>query len=315
MTYGQLNPGQCAAGLLLVVIGVALMLVAQRRDWRPSLTVAILTALVLRVAMLALTWRVLPYDLVYDFKTAAIDVLHHQDPILNNRQNGWGSLPVYAFVLAGADWVSVHWHVSWLIIARVPAILSDLGVVVLVGVLARAAGERAALRRFQYACSPLAILVSSVHGQAESFCFLFVLAAFAVILRAGPHVSGRQAGAVGILFGLAVAAQTWPAVFAPALLLALPAWRRRAQFAAAAAAVLALLFVTLPVTVGTPVAKLPFTPWISRRRPRRHCWRSRRHSATSTWSGRHPRPPPGRPGCRSRCRSYSGCTRPSSTCR
>ena len=36
-----------------------------------------------------------------------------------------------------------------------PAILSDLGVVVLVGVLAGAAGERAALRRFQYACSPL----------------------------------------------------------------------------------------------------------------------------------------------------------------
>jgi hypothetical protein len=258
MTYGQLNPGQCAAGLLLVVIGVALILVAQRRDWRPSLTVAILTALALRAAMLALAWRTLPYDLVYDFKTAAVDVLHHQDPILNNRQNGWGSLPVYAFVLAGADWVSVHLHVSWLIIARFPAILCDLGVVVLVGVLAGAAGERAALRRFQYACSPLAILVSSAHGQAEPFCFLFALGAFALILRAGPQVSGRLAGAAGVLFGLAIAAQTWPAVFAPALLLALPAWRRRAQFTAGAAAILALLFVTLPVTVGTPVAKLPY---------------------------------------------------------
>ena len=41
MTYSQLNPGQCAAALLLLVIGVALMLVAQRRDWRPSMTVAI----------------------------------------------------------------------------------------------------------------------------------------------------------------------------------------------------------------------------------------------------------------------------------
>ena len=258
MTYSQLNPGQCAAALLLLVIGVALMLVAQRRDWRPSMTVAIYVALVLRLAMLALTWRTQPYDLANDFKAAGLDVLHHQDPILNNRQNGWGSLPPYAFVLAGAYWASVHLHVSWLIIARIPAILSDLGVVVLVGVLAGAAGERAALRRFQYACSPLAILISSVHGQAEPFCFLFCLGAFAVILRAGPQVSGRRAGVAGILFGLAVAAQTWPLVFGPALLLALPAWRRRAQFTAGAAAIVALLFVTLPLTVGTPVAKLPY---------------------------------------------------------
>ena len=258
MTYGQLNPGQCAAALLLLVIGVALMLIAQRRDWRPSMGVAIYVALVLRLAMLALAWRVQPYDLANDFKTAGLDVLHHQDPILNNRQNGWGSLPPYAFVLAGAYWGSVHLHVNWLIIARFPAILSDLGVVVLVGVLAGAAGERAALRRFQYACSPLAILISSVHGQAEPFCFLFCLGAFAVILRAGPQVSGRRAAVAGVLFGVAVAAQTWPLVFGPALLLALPAWRRRAQFTAGAAALVALLFVTLPLTVGTPVGKLPY---------------------------------------------------------
>jgi hypothetical protein len=258
MTYSQLNPGQCAAALLLLAIGVALMLIAQRRDWQPSLALAIFTALVLRLVMLGLTWHTLPYDLVYDFKAAGLDVLHHQDPILNNRQNGWGSLPPYAFVLAGAAWASLHSHVSWLIIARLPAVFCDLGVVVLVGVLAGATGERAALRRFQYACSPLAILVSSVHGQAEPFCFLFCLGAFALILRAGPQVSGRRAGLAGILFGVAVATQTWPAVFGPALLLALPAWRRRAEFTAGAVAIFALLFVTLPITVGTPVAKLSY---------------------------------------------------------
>jgi hypothetical protein len=258
MTFDQINPGQCAAALLLLAIGVALMLIAQRRDWQPSLALAIYVALVLRLAILALAWRTQPYDLANDFKTAGMDVLHHQDPILNNRQNGWGSLPVYAFVLAGAYWASVHLHVAWLIVARIPAILSDLGVVVLVGVLARAAGERAALRRFQYACSPLPILVSGVHGQAESFCFLFSLGALALILRAGPQLSGRRAGVAGAVFGLAIASQTWPAVFGPALLLALPSWRRRAQFTAGAAGVMALLWVSLPVTVGTPVAKLPY---------------------------------------------------------
>jgi hypothetical protein len=76
-------------------------------------------------------------------------------------------------------------------------------------------------------------------------------------LRAGPQISGRRAGAAGILFGLAVATQTWPAVFAPALLLALKSsWRRLAQFVAGAVGVMALLWVTLPVTVGTPVGKL-----------------------------------------------------------
>ena len=258
MTYVQLNPGQCAAALLLLATGVALMLLAQRRNWRPSLAIAIYTALVLRLVMLAFAYRIQPYDLVNDFQTAGFDVLHHQDPILNTRQNGWGSLPVYAFVLAGALWTTLHVHVSWLIIARIPAILCDVGVVVLVGELARAAGERAALRRFQYACNPLAILVSSVHGQAEPFCFLFVLGALAIILQAGPQVSGRLAVIAGILFGLAIATQTWPAVFGPALLLALPSWRRRAQLAAGAAGVIALLFVTLPVTVGTPIAKLPY---------------------------------------------------------
>jgi hypothetical protein len=258
VTYAQLNPGQCVAALLLLAIGVALMVVAQRRNWRPSLAVAIYTALVLRLIMLALAYRTQPYDLVNDFQTAGMDVLHHQDPILNNRPNGWGSLPVYAFVLAAAYWLTVHVHVSWLIIARIPAILCDLGVVVLVGALAQTVGERAALRRFQYACNPLAILVSSVHGQAEPACFLFALGGLLVILRAGPQISGRIAGAAGVLLGLAIATQTWPAVFGPALFLAVPTWRRRAQFVAGTAGIMALLWVTLPVTVGTPVGKLPY---------------------------------------------------------
>ena len=259
MTFDQINPGQCAAALLLLAIGVALMLIAQRRDWQPSLALAICIALVLRLAMLALAWRTQPYDLANDFKTAGFDVLHHQDPDPEHAAERVGLSPCLC-LRSGRSLLGVGCTCtsSWLIIARIPAILSDLGVVVLVGVLARAAGERAALRRFQYACSPLPILVSGVHGQAESFCFLFSLGALALILRAGPQLSWRRAGVAGAVFGLAIASQTWPAVFGPALLLALPSWRRRAQFTAGAAGVMALLWVSLPVTVGTPVAKLPY---------------------------------------------------------
>ncbi|MBV9206673.1 MAG: DUF2029 domain-containing protein [Actinobacteria bacterium] len=258
MSYQQLTPAQCAAALALLAIGAALMLVAQRRNWRPSLALAIYTAVAMRLAILALAYRIQPWDLAHDFQTAGYNVLNHQDPILNARPDGWGYLPVYSFVLAGLYWLYLHLHVSWLIIARIPSILCDAGVVVLVGTVADAAGEPAALRRFQYACSPLAILVSGVHGQIEPACLLFSLAAFAIVLRAGPRVSGRRAATAGLLLGLAIATKTWPLLFAPALLLALPSWRRRAQFAAGAAGITALIFASQPFTVGTPVAKLRY---------------------------------------------------------
>ncbi len=258
MTYQWLTPVQCAAALLLLVASAALMLMAQRRNWRPSLALAIYTALVLRLAMAACTYRLKPWDLANDFQTAGYNVLHHRDPVLYARPTGWDYLPVYGFVLAGAYWAFLHLPLSWVVIARIPAIMFDLGVVVLVGTVAGTAGERPALRRFQYACNPLAILVSGLHGQMEPACLLFSLAAFAIVLRAGPGVSGRLAVTAGALLGLAIGIKTWPVLFGPALLLALPSWRRRAQFAAAAAGVPALLFASLPVTVGTPVAKLPY---------------------------------------------------------
>jgi hypothetical protein len=232
------------------------MLIAQRRGWRPSLPLAIYTALVLRLVMLALAYRIQPQDLARDFQNVGIATLHHRDPILATRTVRWSYLPVYDFALAGAYWAHVHLHVSWLITARVPSILCDLGVVVLVGTVTRAVGGRAELRRFQYACNPVAILVCAVHGQVEPACLLFAFAAFAVVLRAGTWISGRAAATAGILLGLAIGTKTWPVLFGPALLLALPSARRRWQFAAATGGTVALLFVSMPVTVGTPVNKL-----------------------------------------------------------
>jgi hypothetical protein len=62
----------------------------------------------------------------------------------------------------------------------------------------------------------------------------------------------------GVLRGVAVSGQTWPILFGPALLVALPTWRRRIQATAAGAALWMLIFITMPLTVGTPVGKLPF---------------------------------------------------------
>jgi hypothetical protein len=256
MTYEYLDPGECVAGVLLLVVGATLMVVAQRRSWRPPLAVAIWTAVVLRLGLLALAYHVRPYDFAFAFERVGYNTLHHHDPILT-MPNTWSYLPVYDYVLAGAYWAHLQLHVSWLIIGRLPAIASDLGVVVLVGVIAGAVGQPAALRRFQYACNPLAILVCAVHGQVEPACLLFSLAAFALVLRAGTRISGRAAVVAGLLLGLGIGAKTWPVLFLPALWLALPS-ARRWQFAAATAGTVGLLFISMPLTVGTPVNKLPF---------------------------------------------------------
>src|SRR5208283_393847 len=206
----MLNPGECVAALLLLAVGAGLMLVAQRRNWRPSLLLAICTAVVLRLVMLALAYHVRPWDLAYDFQNVGYATLHHHDPILATAPVvRWSYLPVYDFVLAAAYWAHIHFGVSWLITARIPAIASDVGVTVLVGTVAGAAGERAELRRFQYACNPLSILVCAIHGQVDPACLLFSMAAFAVVLRAGPQISGRAAAAGGLLLGLGIGAKTW----------------------------------------------------------------------------------------------------------
>jgi hypothetical protein len=252
---------QMVIALVVLAVAATLMLMAQRRNWRPSLLAALAVAAVIRVTMLVLTHRVDPYDLTNDFWAAGYATLHHHDPILNNRSNGWGSLPTYTFVLAGAVWTTYHLHFSWLVIARIPALLCDLGVVVVVGKLVSASGgsrDQAALRRFQYACNPIAILVSSVHGQLEPACLLLAFAAMVVVLRGGPGISGRRAVAGGVLLGFAISTQSWPVLFGPALLIALPSWRRRLQAVAGGAAVGVVLFATMPLTVGTPLHYMSF---------------------------------------------------------
>ena len=261
MTFHTLTPHRLVVALFLLVVGIVLMVVAQRRGWRPSLLTALVLAAGLRAGMLFLAWHIRPYDLAQDFWHAGVATLHHQDPILNSvRPEGWASLPTYTFLLAGAAWTVIHLHWSWLIAARIPAILADLGVVVVVGALVKAAGgsrDTAALRRFQYACSPVAILVSSVHGQLEPFCLLFAFAAFAVVLKGGPGIGARRAVAGGVILAIAISGQSWPVLFLPALLIALPSWRRRLQSLAGAAAAGVVLFGTMPLTVGSPVSQLP----------------------------------------------------------
>ena len=180
-------------------------------------------------------------------------MLHHQDPILHLRPSGWSFLPLYGFVLAGEVVLQHGLHLSWLYAGRSFAVLADLVVIVLVGVVAGA--RDGALRRFQYACYPLAVLYSA--GRMDVTCLALALGAFALVLHRRSPLRARAALGAGGLLGLAVGVNSWPILFLPGLWRALPSLRARAQAALALGGVVGLLFVTMPLTVGTPVGNLP----------------------------------------------------------
>ena len=90
-------------------------------------------------------------------------------------------------------------------------------------------------------------------GRSEPLCLLLSLGAF-LALRSRPRVV-----LAGVLIGLAISVKTWPALFLPALLLALPSWGKRARLLVGAGAVCLVLLLTQPLTVGSPVRQLPAT--------------------------------------------------------
>jgi hypothetical protein len=143
--------------------------------------------------------------------------------------------------------------IPWEISGRLVTVVSDVVLIVLVGRLAAGAGERGtrreALARFQYACNPLALLVSTVHAQLEPVSLVFLVGAY-LAARSG---RGWVAGA---LFGLALSAKSWPIILLPVLLAMLPDWRRRAQAFVLAGTVPVLFLLSLPLGAGTPLSKL-----------------------------------------------------------
>ncbi len=235
---------------LLLAAGFGLCVLAQRRSWAPSMGAALATGVALRGAVwgiaAAQSWQ--PYDFKYDFPAAAVAVLHHHDPMLFGRARGWPFLPTMAYVLAGEFKLGQLTHLPWALTGRLTPVLADVALIVLVG---RLAGKRAPLRRFQYACNPLAILVCAIHGQLEPEVLALGAAAL-VVAR-----SSRRGAGAGALLGLSVAIGSWSVLLAPGVLVSLPDWRQRLRAVGATIAVPMAFLLTAPLGVGTPIGRLP----------------------------------------------------------
>ena len=211
------------------------------------MALAVGVALRAGVWLLAATRAWQPYDFKHDFAAAAAAVLHHHDPLLYGRARGWPFLPTMAFVLAGELKIGQLTHLPWAAVGRIAPVAADLVLIPLVG---RLAGERGSLRAFQYACNPLAIMVCAIHGQLEPEVLVCGVAALLL-------ARSRRGTWAGVLLGVAVSVGSWSVLLAPGVLKTLPDWRQRVRTACVAAGVPLVILITSPLTVGTPVGRLP----------------------------------------------------------
>ncbi|WP_030165526.1 glycosyltransferase 87 family protein [Spirillospora albida] len=234
---------------LLLACGLALAVLAQRRHWRPSPAVTLAVALGFRAVLLIIAagsgWQ--PVDFEQGFQPAGEAILDGRDPVLSTN-GSWHFLPFVPYFYALGLAVGLPWEIA----GRIWTVLADLVLVALVG---RLAGPRtAALRRFQYACNPVALMVAVIHAQVEPISLVFLVAAYLVARKAAEETGRRAAGsavAAGALFGLALSAKSWPIILLPVVLAMLPGWRVRFYGLVAAGAVPLAFLVTLPLVVDT----------------------------------------------------------------
>jgi hypothetical protein len=273
----------------LLAVGTALVLIAPFLGWRPKMGVSLVSGAALRLAVLWLA-ATLPqsWDFANDFAAAGAAVLHHTDPVLNNPGR-WHILPLMPFMLAAELKIGQFAHVSWPLIGKLAPVVADLALIPLVG---RLAGRRGRLAAFQYACNPVSIMVCAVHGQLEPVSLALGVGAF-LVARSGraktagllgglsaatggwpvlllpgillalpasrrPAPGGSPAAAVNGERAVAPSPQAPPETLLGAFRTPWGAqWRQWISAAVCAALVPALLLVTSPLTVGTPIGELP----------------------------------------------------------
>lgn len=233
-----------------LVAGLVLAVIAGRRGWAPPLWVALAVGAALRLLVMLISAGdpVVPYDFGTDFVDAGNAVLNGQNPTMHLREGGWHFLPFLAYVLAGQLKLGDLLGLSWGIAGRIVPVVSDLVLIPLVGKLAGAGQDR--LRAFQYACVPLGVLVSALHGQFPPITLVFAVAAL-VCARAG------RAHAAGLLIGLSIACTHWSLLIVPGVVLAVAGARNRLTVLGWTAGVPAVFLLSGWFVLDTPLTQIP----------------------------------------------------------
>lgn len=232
-----------------LLAGLVLALLAGRRGWSPPLWVALCVGAALRLLILVLVAQQSgqPYDFQHDFAGAAAHIREGRNPTMHMREGGWHFLPPLAYVLALQQYLGELLNLSWNVVGRVVPVLADLALIPLAG---RLAAERGATKSFQYACVPLAVLISAYHGQLVPITLLFGVAALLAARSGRPHLAG-------VLIGLSVACTKWSVLLVPGVALSLTGTRRRLTVLAWTAVVPAASLFSSVVFLDTTLTGLP----------------------------------------------------------
>lgn len=220
-----------------LAVCAALFVVACLRRWTGSVWTAVLVALGVRLVFLALSYGHTPRDVAEYFQHAGEMVLAGHDPATGLRRFQWNFLPLMPFVYAAEIRTGLPWQIG----GKIAPVLAD---VVIVALLAKLAPQQRTVPLL-YALCPVAILVSTEHGQVEPV---------ALALGIGGLLLARRGATVrsGLLAGLAVATKTWPVLLVIGMLRETP-WRRWWRLLVPLVAVLAALLATIPLFLHTSI--------------------------------------------------------------
>ena len=219
---------------MLLILGgcTAVTIVATLRRWSPAVVVSVGVAVGLRMLVAIVALGHTPVDVAANFHSVATFVTHGKDPLVAARPYQWNFLPAMPYLWSAL----LHLHLPWETIDKIPVIAAEGLNTVLVATLAL---SKKRLRAFQYAVSPLALLVAGWHGQIDPIALSCCLLALVCLRR-------RAYMAASALVGLGIAIKSWPAVFGLAVLRA----TRPARWPALVAAIVAVpvaFYVTSPL--------------------------------------------------------------------
>lgn len=221
----------------LMVACLAVAAAALRRAWSPPLWAVLVAGMLVRGAIVLLADRHTPADVANQFYVIGQDVLHGRDPLITMRKHEWNFLPFSAYLLAG----EARLGLPWIYAAKILPVLCDMANIILLGQFVNDAAQRRN-SQFLYALAPVAILVSAWHGQIEPIAICLGLSALLL-------ARGQRTVLAGLVLGLAIASKSWPAVFAPGVLLYFP-WRCWWRVAAPTALVLAGWALVIPLVLN-----------------------------------------------------------------
>jgi hypothetical protein len=153
--------------------------------------------------------------------------------------------PLWMFIIYLINHVSEFLGISFSSLIKLPIIICDVGIGLILFNLAGGTNlEKRFAVTFLYWFSPIAILISSYHGQFDSIWILFALLSL--------YAWDTKKGLSNIFLSIGIAIKSVPIFFLPAYLVRLKSFQNKSKFAFIA--LVPSVIITLPFLLATPSA-------------------------------------------------------------